>query len=47
MPFEHFCPAAHAVPQVPQLFGSFVRLVQMFIVPHLVSPLGQPGELNS
>jgi hypothetical protein len=28
VPAEHTCPAAHFRPQMPQLFGSFWKLVQ-------------------
>jgi hypothetical protein len=28
VPLEHTCPAAHFRPQMPQLFGSFWKLVQ-------------------
>jgi hypothetical protein len=38
MPAEH-CPDEQTLPQVPQLFGSVCRLVQ--VVPHRTSPTGQ------
>jgi hypothetical protein len=38
MPAEH-CPDAQKLPQVPQLFGSVCRVVQ--VEPHRTSPTGQ------
>jgi hypothetical protein len=33
LPAEHIWPAAHLVPQAPQLLGSAWKLVQMAVVP--------------
>jgi hypothetical protein len=44
-PCEHTCPAAHALPHLPQLSGSFVVLAQTS--PHIDCPAGHDGALPS